>query len=121
MAMSRFNWGYFSDPEPGLDNRKISCPRGKGLGGTSSINGMVYVRGQPRDYDIWAQMGCAGWSYDDVLPYFRKAENNERGASDVHGVGGPLDVSDITEQGNLCDAMLRAGAAGAATALCRSS
>ena len=103
------NWCFQSEPEAELYGQSYMLPRGKVIGGSSSINGMVYVRGQPRDYDIWAQMGCAGWSYDDVLPYFRKAENNERGASDVHGVGGPLDVSDIIEQGTLCDAMVRAG------------
>jgi len=86
------NWCFQSEPEAELYGQSYMLPRGKVIGGSSSINGMVYVRGQPRDYDIWAQMGCAGWSYDDVLPYFRKAENNERGASDVHGVGGPLDV-----------------------------
>ena len=79
------------------------------IGGSSSINGMVYVRGQPQDYDTWAQMGCSGWSYEDVLPYFKKSENNERGASEIHGVGGPLDVSDIEEQGVLCDAIVKAG------------
>ena len=103
------NWCFQSEPESELYGQSYMLPRGKVIGGSSSINGMVYVRGQREDYDIWAQMGCTGWSYDDVLPYFRKAENNERGESDVHGAGGLLDVSDIKEQGTICDAMVRAG------------
>jgi choline dehydrogenase len=75
MAMNRFNWGYYSDPEPGLDGRRISCPRGKGLGGTSSINGMVYVRGNAQDYEEWESLGAAGWGYRDCLPYFKRAES----------------------------------------------
>ncbi len=103
------NWCFESEPEEYCHGQRYFLPRGRVIGGSSSINGMVYVRGQREDYDTWAQMGCTGWSYDDVLPYFRKSENNERGESDVHGVGGPLDVSDITEQGEVCDAMVRAG------------
>ena len=103
------NWCFQSEPENELYGQSYMLPRGKVIGGSSSINGMVYVRGQKEDYNIWAQMGCTGWSYDDVLPYFRKAENNERGESDVHGAGGLLDVSDIKEQGTICDAMVRAG------------
>ncbi len=103
------NWCFQSEPENELYGQSYMLPRGKVIGGSSSINGMVYVRGQKEDYNIWAQMGCTGWSYDDVLPYFRKAENNERGESDVHGAGGLLDVSNIKEQGTICDAMVRAG------------
>ena len=80
---------------PGLDGRRISWPRGKVLGGSSSINGLIYIRGQRQDFDYWRQLGNAGWSYDDVLPYFRRAENQERGADDFHGAGGPLDISDL--------------------------
>lgn len=75
MASKRFNWGYHSDPEPSVDNREITCPRGKGLGGTSSINGMVYVRGAAADFDDWAASGASGWSYADCLPYFKRAES----------------------------------------------
>ena len=92
------NWLYQSEPESNTANRQIPVPRGKLLGGSSSINGLVWVRGQPLDYDTWAQMGCRGWSYDEVLPYFRKAENNARGESEIHGVGGPLDVSDVGDE-----------------------
>ncbi len=85
------DWGYVSAPEPHCDNRRVPLPRGRVLGGSSSINAMVYVRGNPRDYDEW---GIPGWSWADLLPYFLKAEDNERGASDHHGAGGPLPVSE---------------------------
>ncbi len=88
------NWMYQTEPEPGLDGRTVFQPRGKVLGGSSSINGLLYVRGQHEDYDRWRQLGNAGWGYDDVLPYFRKAENQERGPDAFHGTGGPLPVSD---------------------------
>ena len=103
------NWCFQSEPEKQCYGQSFMLPRGRVIGGSSSINGMVYVRGQPRDYDIWAQMGCIGWSYEDVLPYFRKSENNERGGSNIHGVGGPLDVTDIKEQGEVCEAIIKAG------------
>ena len=90
----RVNWMYESEPEPELEGRTMYQPRGKVLGGTSSINGMVYMRGNPGDYDGWRQRGCAGWDWDSVLPYFSKAEDQERGADPFHGVGGPLRVSD---------------------------
>ncbi|MFZ8989714.1 MAG: choline dehydrogenase, partial [Pseudohongiellaceae bacterium] len=93
MAMSRFNWGYFSDPEPGLDHRRISCPRGKGLGGTSSINGMVYVRGNPQDYQEWEESGATDWGYRSCLPYFKRAESWIRGGDTYRGDEGPLGVS----------------------------
>jgi choline dehydrogenase len=89
----KHNWNYVSAPDPNLGGRRLSLPRGKTLGGSSSINGMLYIRGHPLDYDLWRQAGCDGWSYTDVLPYFRKAENNWRGESDVHGGSGPLAVS----------------------------
>jgi len=90
----RVNWMYESEPEPELEGRSMYQPRGKVLGGTSSINGMVYMRGNPADYDEWRQRGCTGWDWDSVLPYFRKAEDQERGEDPFHGVGGPLRVSD---------------------------
>jgi len=86
------NWNFFAEPEDGTGNRALHWPRGKVLGGSSSINGMLYVRGNARDYDRWAQMGCTGWSYDDVLPYFRKSESFEPGADDYHGGDGPMAV-----------------------------
>lgn len=90
----RVNWMFESEPEPELNGRAMYNPRGKVLGGTSSINGMLYIRGHPRDYDIWAQMGNPGWGWQDVLPYFRRAEDQGRGEDDYHGTGGPLAVSD---------------------------
>jgi choline dehydrogenase len=93
-ADARINWAYESEPESGLGNRTLFQPRGKVLGGTSSINGMVYIRGQREDYDEWAEQGCAGWDWQSVLPYFRKAEDQVRGADDTHGVGGPLPVTE---------------------------
>jgi choline dehydrogenase len=89
------NWMYQTEPEPGLDGRSIFQPRGKVLGGSSSINGLLYVRGQHEDYDRWRQRGNSGWGFDDVLPYFKKAEDQQRGADDYHGAGGPLPVSDL--------------------------
>ncbi len=105
----RFNWSYEMAPEAATGNRRIPMPRGKVLGGSSSINGLLYVRGQARDYDGWAQLGNRGWSYDDVLPYFRKSENRETGADDYHGTGGPLNVSDQSEALPICDAVVAAG------------
>ncbi len=91
----RVNWLYNSEPEAELGGRQVIQPRGKVLGGSSSINGLLYVRGQAEDFDHWRQLGNTGWSFDDVLPYFRKAENQQRGADDLHGTGGPLSVSDV--------------------------
>jgi len=102
------NWLYTSEQEAATGNRRISQPRGKVLGGTSSINGLVYIRGQREDYDRWRQLGNAGWGYDDVLPYFRKAEDQQRGADAYHGVGGPLTVSDPSEPHPLCEAYIAA-------------
>ena len=79
----RVNWMFDSEPEPNLNNRVMYQPRGKVLGGTSSINGMIYMRGNHADYDEWRQRGCEGWDYDSVLPYFRKAEDNERGVERI--------------------------------------
>ena len=94
------NWMFESEPETQLNGRTLYQPRGKVLGGTSSINGMVYMRGNARDYDEWRQRGCDGWDYDSVLPFFRKAEHQERGANEFHGVGGPLRVSDQPRAAN---------------------
>ncbi|KCZ86206.1 choline dehydrogenase [Hyphomonas adhaerens MHS-3] len=93
MASDTFNWGYYSQPEPGIDNRQISCPRGKGLGGTSSINGMVYVRGHSCDFQEWVEAGATGWGYTDCLPYFKRAETWQGGEDDYRGGAGPLGVS----------------------------
>lgn len=92
-ANPRFNWMYESEPEPGLMGRRLYQPRGRVLGGTSAINGMVYMRGNQADYDEWRQRGCVGWDWESVLPYFRKSEDQENGANAFHGVGGPLRVS----------------------------
>jgi choline dehydrogenase-like flavoprotein len=89
----KVNWMFDSEPEPNLNDRVMYQPRGKVLGGTSSINGMIYMRGNHADYDEWRQRGCEGWDWESVLPYFRKAEDNERGESEFHGSGGPLRVS----------------------------
>ncbi len=107
-ANKAINWLYNSEPDPAQVNRPIIQPRGKVLGGTSSINGMVYVRGNKADYDHWRQLGNVGWSYDDVLPYFRKMEDQERGADDYHGSGGPIAVSDPYDQVPLSRAYLEA-------------
>ena len=110
---AKYNWLYASEPEPELNNRQIIQPRGKVLGGSSSINGLLYVRGQPQDFDHWRQLGNTGWGFDDVLPYFRKSEDQERGADDLHGVGGPLAVSNVSEPHPLCEAFIdAAGQAG---------
>jgi choline dehydrogenase len=104
----KVNWKFESTPQPQFNGRRIYVPRGRTLGGTSSINGMVYVRGNHRDYDDWRQRGCVGWDWDSVLPFFRKAQNQQRGASELHGVGGPLNVSDPNSTSELADAMIAA-------------
>ena len=107
-ANPRLNWMFESEPEPELEGRTMYQPRGKVLGGTSSINGMVYMRGNPADYDLWRQRGCTGWDWDSVLPYFRKAEDQERGPDAAHGVGGPLRVSDQAVHWELGDHFIAA-------------
>lgn len=102
------NWKFETAPHPQLNGRTMYAPRGKTLGGTSSINGMVYMRGHARDYDEWRQRGCTGWDYDSVLPFFRKAENQTRGEDRFHGVGGPLTVSDQPSTSELTEAMIAA-------------
>ena len=102
------NWMYQTEPEPGLEGRSVFQPRGKVLGGSSSINGLLYIRGQHEDYDRWRQHGNNGWGYDDVLPFFRKAEDQQRGADDFHGAGGPLPVSDLGHPDPLSAAFITA-------------
>jgi choline dehydrogenase len=104
----KVNWMFESEPEPTLNNRTLYQPRGKVLGGTSSINGTVYMRGTPGDYDDWRQRGCEGWDWDNVLPFFKKAQNQQRGPSALHGTGGPLHVSDIPREWPLAKAMIDA-------------
>jgi len=104
----RFSWCFETESEPGTCNRRMPWPRGRVLGGTSAINGLVYIRGQAADYRQWRQLGNAGWDFEDVLPYFRKAEDQERGADRWHGTGGPLAVSDLRLRHELCAAFVRA-------------
>jgi choline dehydrogenase len=104
------NWMYQTEPEPELGGRQVFQPRGKVLGGSSSINGLLYVRGQHEDYDRWRQRGNSGWGYDDVLPYFKRAENQQRGGDKYHGVGGPLPVSDLGHPDPLSAAFIAAAA-----------
>ncbi len=100
----RFNWCYQTEPQPDCAGRNIVAPRGRVLGGSSAINGLVYIRGQAQDFDHWRQLGNIGWGFDDVLPYFRKSEDNERGADAWHGTGGPLGVSDLRDRHPLAQA-----------------
>ena len=102
-----YNWGFYTDPEPNMKDRRIYWPRGRGLGGSSSINGLISIRGQREDYDHWAQLGNAGWDWNSVLPYFIKSEHNSRGASSTHGGDGPLWSSDIVEKSELMEAIIR--------------
>ncbi len=102
------DWCYKTQPDPGLNGRSIDWPRGKGLGGSSSINGLLYVRGQKEDYDHWRQLGNAGWSYDDVLPYFKRSEDRETGADEFHGGGGGLSVQDMRAKRDICEALIDA-------------
>jgi choline dehydrogenase len=104
----KITWLFETEPQPELGGRRLSWPRGKVLGGSSSINGLIYIRGQRQDFDWWRQLGNIGWSYDDVLPYFRRAENQERGADGHHGAGGPLDVTDLRAGHELHDAFIAA-------------
>src|SRR6185437_1310356 len=104
-----YNWNFSTEPEPNANNRRIPIPRGRTLGGSSSINGMLYVRGNPLDYNTWAQFGNRGWSYDGVLPYFKKSEHYERNNNDpARGYGGTLNVAEMRENHELCDAFIAA-------------
>lgn len=103
MGNPRVDWGYQTEPDPGLNGRAITWPRGKVLGGSSSINGLLYVRGQPQDFDGWRQLGNAGWSWDDVLPYFKRSESYAGGDDSLRGRGGPLSVSDAAVSRRIVD------------------
>jgi choline dehydrogenase len=102
-----YNWRFYTEPEPGMHGRRIYWPRGRVLGGCSSINGLIYIRGQPEDYDRWAALGNRGWSWREVLPYFIRSEANERGPSPYHGAQGPQACSDIRERHELMEAIIR--------------
>jgi len=104
-----YNWCFKTEPDPGMNGREIYWPRGRTLGGSSAINGLIYIRGQREDYDGWAALGNSGWSYDDVLPFFRKLEHNVRGESPWHGADGPLWASDIGAKHELIEALIGAG------------
>jgi choline dehydrogenase-like flavoprotein len=104
------NWAFFTTPQPGLNGRRGFQPRGKALGGSSAINAMLYIRGHRADYDRWAELGCEGWSWDEVLPYFRRSENNVRGEDAIHGGAGPLQVSDQLSPRRVTRAFVEAAA-----------
>src|SRR6201986_3454930 len=108
MFKTELDWDLFSARDPGRKTRRLYLPRGRMLGGCSSINAMIYVRGNRLDYDGWAAAGCEGWGYDDVLPYFKRSEDKERAEEAFHGVGGPLDVRESRSMHPLVDAMLEA-------------
>ena len=105
---SSLDWDLLGEREPGLGGRRLYLPRGRMIGGCGSINAMIYLRGHRLDYDDWAADGATGWSYDEVLPYFKRSEDNERGEDEFHGVGGPLAVSDSRSMHPLVDTMLEA-------------
>ncbi|MBN9604898.1 MAG: choline dehydrogenase [Afipia felis] len=107
MFHKAYNWGYYTDPEPNMKDRRIYWPRGRGLGGSSSINGLIFIRGQREDYDHWAQLGNTGWDWNSVLPYFMKSEHNSRGANATHSDKGPLWSSDIGGEHELMEAIIR--------------
>ena len=106
---SKFNWHFHTTPQTHLNNRRIYQPRGKTLGGSSSINGMVFLRGHPLDYEIWNQQGASGWSYAEVLPYFKRLEHYVRGGDDYRGTDGPVHVERNENVGVLAQAFLDAG------------
>ena len=108
MHNPKTDWCYVTEPDPGLNGRSIKWPRGKVLGGSSSINGLLYLRGQAQDYDHWRQLGNEGWSFEDVLPYFKRSEDQERGGDAYHGIGGPLKVSNMRISREICDAFIKA-------------
>ncbi len=107
MHNPKTDWCYETEPDPGLNRRSIQWPRGRVLGGSSSINGLLYIRGQAEDYDHWRQLGNSGWSFEEVLPYFRRSEDQRRGADEFHGTGGPLSVEDIRIRREICDAYIK--------------
>ena len=105
---SGLDWDLYGEEEPGLGGRRLYFPRGRVIGGSSSINAMIYLRGNRADFDEWAANGAEGWSYDEVLPYFKRSEDNERGENEFHGVGGPLAVSDSRSMTPFIEAQLEA-------------
>jgi choline dehydrogenase-like flavoprotein len=105
---TQHDWDHMTGWEPGAHDRRIYLPRGRMLGGSSSLNAMIYMRGNPLDYDAWRDAGCTGWGWDDLLPYFKRAEDNERGESEFHGAGGPLPVSEARARSVMCQAFLDA-------------
>lgn len=107
MFNPRYNWGFYTDPEPQLNNRELYWPRGKVLGGSSSINGLIYIRGQAEDYDRWEALGNPGWGWGSALKAFKKLENNERGESEYHGGSGPLGCSDIHDRPEIMEAIIK--------------
>ena len=111
MHNPRTDWMFKTEPCPGLGGRSLDWPRGKVLGGSSSINGLLYIRGHASDFNHWSQLGCAGWGYDDVLPYFVRAEDQERGADEYHGAGGPLGVSNMRIEREICERFIDAAEA----------
>ena len=102
------DWSYKTEPDPGLNGRAIDWPRGKTLGGSSSINGLLYIRGQRQDYDHWRQLGNAGWSFEDILPYFMKSEDQQNGADEFHGTGNELAVQNMRTKRDICEALINA-------------
>jgi choline dehydrogenase len=102
----KITWQWLTEPVPNMNDRRIPWPRGKVLGGSSSINGLIHIRGQKEDFDLWRQLGCTGWSYEDVLPYFKKSETYELEANEYHGKGGPLSVSKLRSRHELNDAFI---------------
>ena len=108
LTNATYNWRFETEPEENTRHRVIAVPRGKGLGGSTLINGMIYVRGQPRDYDTWAQLGCRGWSFDDVLPYFRRIEDFDGAADALRGQGGPLPITEVGERPAIAEAFIEA-------------
>lgn len=111
LVNERWNWRFWSEPEEATNNRKIAIPRGRGLGGSSLINGMIYVRGQKQDYDGWAQAGCTGWSFEDVLPYFKKLEDFDGPPHPLRARGGPLPLTVVRERPALAEAFIAAAEA----------
>ncbi len=105
-ANPKYNWCLYTEADPGMDGRSLYLPRGKTLGGSSSINGLIYLRGQSQDYDLWEELGNSGWGWRDVLPYFKRSESNVRGASDYHGADGGLGVSDVNHRHVLAEAFI---------------
>ena len=108
MHNPKTDWCFKTELDPGINNRSLQWPRGKVLGGSSSLNGLLYIRGQAEDYDNWVDLGNKGWSYKEVLPYFKKSENNERGANQFHGSDGPLSVSNIRVKRKICELFIDA-------------